>query len=157
VKFGTTLTVAAVVAAAAVPSASAKSVSQLVKNAHGKPYACDTDRDGRWGKKQVQCVIIVVMPARWERWALRVGRCESKFNPAARNRSSGAAGTFQFMPSTWRNTPQYKAAYRAARRGGASPSRAARSAARKVYHPVLNTQGAHWLVRTSGPSQWSCR
>jgi hypothetical protein len=157
VKFRQTLTVAAVVAAAAVPSADAMSVNHLVKKAHGKPYACDMDHDGRWGSKQVQCVIIVVMPARWERWALRVGKCESNYNHRDKNRSSSASGVFQFLDSTWRTTPQYKAAYRAARRRGASPSSAARSAARKVFHPVLNTQGAYWLVRTSGPSQWSCR
>lgn len=34
-------------------------------------------------------------------WALRVARCESRYNPLARNVSSGASGLFQFMPSTW--------------------------------------------------------
>ena len=34
-------------------------------------------------------------------WALRVANCESHYNPLAINRSSGASGLFQFMPSTW--------------------------------------------------------
>src|SRR5256884_10010592 len=34
-------------------------------------------------------------------WALRVANCESHYNPLAVNRSSGASGLFQFMPSTW--------------------------------------------------------
>lgn len=34
-------------------------------------------------------------------WALRVAHCESRYNPLAINRSSGASGLFQFMPSTW--------------------------------------------------------
>jgi hypothetical protein len=161
VKVKQTLTVAAVVAAAAVPSADAASVSQLVKKAHGKPYACDVDHDGRWGQKQLQCVIIVVMPSRWERWGLRVAKCESGGDHYVAapppNPSSGARGLFQFLPSTWDGTPQYKAAYRVARRAGSSPSRARRHAAGKVNDPVRNTQGAKWLVSTSGPSQWSCK
>ncbi len=34
-------------------------------------------------------------------WALRVAYCESRYNPLAVNRYSGASGLFQFMPSTW--------------------------------------------------------
>lgn len=34
-------------------------------------------------------------------WALRVANCESRYNPQARNPSSGASGLFQFMPATW--------------------------------------------------------
>jgi hypothetical protein len=34
-------------------------------------------------------------------WALRVANCESHYNPLAINKSSGASGLFQFMPSTW--------------------------------------------------------
>jgi SLT domain-containing protein len=30
-----------------------------------------------------------------------VANCESHYNPLAVNRSSGASGLFQFMPSTW--------------------------------------------------------
>ena len=36
-------------------------------------------------------------------WLRRVPRCESGWNPYARN-PSGASGLFQFMPSTWRTT-----------------------------------------------------
>jgi soluble lytic murein transglycosylase-like protein len=34
-------------------------------------------------------------------WALRVAYCESRYNPLAINKSSGASGLFQFMPATW--------------------------------------------------------
>lgn len=36
---------------------------------------------------------------------LAVARCESNLNPRAYNRSSGASGLFQFLPSTYRSTP----------------------------------------------------
>lgn len=36
---------------------------------------------------------------------LRKAECESHLWPFARNRSSGASGLFQFLPSTWRSTP----------------------------------------------------
>jgi hypothetical protein len=36
---------------------------------------------------------------------IAVARCESELNPKAYNRSSGASGLFQFLPSTWRSTP----------------------------------------------------
>ena len=36
---------------------------------------------------------------------------ESRWNPNAQNRVSGASGLGQFLPSTWRTTPQGKAGY----------------------------------------------
>lgn len=161
-----TLTVAAVVAAAVVPSADARSVNQLVKAAHGKPYACDFDHNRGssntrgWGQKQLQCVIIVVMPHQWERWGLRVGRCESggdhyEADPPP-NPASTAKGLFQFLDGTWATTPQFKAAYRAARRHGLTRRASLRIAYRAVRDPVQNSKGARWLVSTSGPSQWDC-
>ena len=42
-------------------------------------------------------------PAHWRTWVLRVEGCESGHNPRAVNTSgSGAAGSMQFMPGTWR-------------------------------------------------------
>ena len=72
-----------------------------------------------------------------QQWALRIAKCESGYNPNAVNRSSGASGLFQFLPSTWRGTPQGSA--------GAS-----------VFDPVANAQAAAWLYQRSGPGQWVC-
>src|SRR5215472_7595263 len=68
-------------------------------------------------------------------WALRVAKCESNYNPYAVNRSSGASGLFQFLPSTW----------------AASPYRAS-----SVFDPSANAHAAAWLYQHSGPNQWSC-
>lgn len=71
-----------------------------------------------------------------QQWALRVARCESNYNPYAVNRSSGASGLFQFLPSTWAGTPQR---------------------AQSVFDPLANAQAAAWLYQRYGPSQWSCK
>ena len=68
-------------------------------------------------------------------WALKVAKCESNYNPYAVNRSSGASGLFQFLPSTW----------------AASPYRA-----QSVFDPTANAHAAAWLYQRSGPGQWSC-
>jgi soluble lytic murein transglycosylase-like protein len=67
-------------------------------------------------------------------WAERVAMCESGDNPNARN-ADGAAGLFQFMPSTWAGTPW------------------ARSS---VFDPVANARAAAWLYARRGRSAWSC-
>ncbi len=69
-------------------------------------------------------------------WALRVAKCESNYNPYAVNSGSGAAGLFQFLPSTWRSSPY--ASY--------SP-----------FDPKANAEAAAWLYQRSGPGQWSCK
>ena len=69
-------------------------------------------------------------------WALRVAACESGYNQYAVNRSSGAAGLFQFLPSTWAHSPW----------GAQSP-----------FDPVANSQAAAWLYARSGPGQWVCQ
>jgi len=71
-------------------------------------------------------------------WAWRVSRCESGWYAGAYNRSSGASGLFQFIPSTWRATPQGRA--------GLSP-----------FDPYANAEAAAWLYRVGGPRHWSCR
>lgn len=68
-------------------------------------------------------------------WALRVSSCESQYNPQAVNASTGAAGLFQFLPSTWDSSPY---------------------AASSPFDPTANAQAAAWLYQTSGPSQWQC-
>lgn len=69
-------------------------------------------------------------------WALRVANCESHYNPYAVNSSSGAAGLFQFLPSTWAHSPY----------AGQSP-----------FDPVANARAAAWLYQRSGPGQWVCQ
>lgn len=160
-KVSQTLTLAAVVAAAAVPSAEASSLSRLVKKVHGHPYRCDSNHNRQWGQTELQCVIIVVMPHAWERWGLRVARCESggdhyEASPPP-TPPYGAAGLFQFLPETWATTPQYHQIYLRARKNGATVYRAKKRAAAAVNDPVQDSYGARWLVTTSGPSQWDCK
>ena len=71
-------------------------------------------------------------------WAYRVAWCESRYDPAAYNRRSGASGLYQFLPSTWRATPQGRA--------GLSP-----------FDPYANAAAAAWLFTNHGPGHWSCR
>jgi len=68
-------------------------------------------------------------------WALRVAKCESNYNPYAVNRSSGASGLFQFLPSTWAASPYH---------------------AQSVFDPSANAHAAAWLYQRSGPGQWVC-
>jgi len=69
-------------------------------------------------------------------WALRVAKCESGYNPNAVNASSGAAGLFQFMRSTWAGTPY---------------------AGSSIFDPVANARAAAWLYVHGGPGNWSCK
>lgn len=68
-------------------------------------------------------------------WALKIAKCESNYNPYAVNRSSGASGLFQFLPSTWAASPYH---------------------AQSVFDPSANAHAAAWLYQHSGPNQWSC-
>jgi hypothetical protein len=69
-------------------------------------------------------------------WAFNVAYCESRYHPNSVNSSSGAAGLFQFLPSTWAFTPQH---------------------AQSPFDPVANAQAAAWLYHRDGPSQWVCQ
>jgi ABC-type Mn2+/Zn2+ transport system ATPase subunit len=69
-------------------------------------------------------------------WALRLAQCESNFNPYAVNRSSGAAGLFQFLATTWAGTPWR---------------------AQSPFDPNANALAAAWLYSKYGPGQWSCK
>jgi resuscitation-promoting factor RpfB len=70
---------------------------------------------------------------------LRVGYCESRFNPGAYN-ASGASGLFQFMPSTW--------AANSVRAGYAGAS---------VFDPVASANVAAWMFARGQAFQWVCR
>jgi hypothetical protein len=69
-------------------------------------------------------------------WGLRIGFCESTYNPDAVNPSSGTEGLFQFQPSTWAETPE---------------------AASSPFDPAANAQAAAWLFTNVGPNQWECQ
>lgn len=69
-------------------------------------------------------------------WALKVGFCESGYNPNAVNPYSGTEGLFQFMPSTWAGTPW----------GRDSP-----------FDARDNALAAAWLYQREGSSPWQCQ
>jgi len=68
-------------------------------------------------------------------WALRVANCESNYNPLAVNRSSGASGLFQFMPSTWNaNFP-----------------------GQNIWDPYAQARGALVFYNAGRQSAWTCK
>jgi Transglycosylase SLT domain len=69
-------------------------------------------------------------------WGLRIAKCESGYNPRAVN-PSGATGLFQFMPSTFANTP---------------PGRAGGS----IWDPVAQSQAAAWMYSQGRQREWQC-
>lgn len=70
--------------------------------------------------------------------ALCVAEAESNFDPLAENPSTGAAGVFQFLPSTWANLSEL------AGRGGAS-----------VFDARANVAVTAWTVAEYGWHPWS--
>jgi soluble lytic murein transglycosylase-like protein len=81
--------------------------------------------------------------------ALAIIGCESRGDPNATNPITGAAGLFQFIPSTW-NWVAEEAGLDSYASGA-------------PYDPSINTAAAAWLVEYSidhsrGPwGHWSCR
>src|SRR5438309_2839958 len=102
--------------AAALPPVAAGSIQQIILNAFAS------------------------MGPTAQAWALRVAKCESNYNPLSVNRSSGASGLFQFLPSSWANTPQGKAG-------------------QSVFDAAANAAGAAWYYNATGRtgSPWSCK
>ncbi len=76
--------------------------------------------------------------SRTEAVALCVAEAESNFDPLAENPSTGAAGVFQFLPSTWVNLSEL------AGRGGAS-----------VFDARANVAVTAWTVAEYGWHPWS--
>jgi hypothetical protein len=64
-----------------------------------------------------------------------IRRIESHNDPNATNRYSGAMGLYQFLPSTWRTTPQG--------RQGLS-----------AYDPVAATAAANWMLSVGRAREW---
>jgi len=86
----------------------------------------------------IQAIILdafAPLGAALQTWALKIAKCESNYNPYAVNRSSGASGLFQFLPSTWAASPYH---------------------AQSVFDPSANAHAAAWLYQHAGPNQWSC-
>jgi len=69
---------------------------------------------------------------------LRVARCESNLDPRAVNRSSGASGLFQFMPSTFAFTPNGKAG-------------------QSIFDPVASADAAGWMWANGMRNHWACQ
>jgi hypothetical protein len=98
-----------------------------------------TTRPARVAPDSIRAIIVAAFSPLGQAavtWALRIAACESGYNPYAVNRSSGAAGLFQFLPSTWAHSPW---------------------AAQSPFDPVANSQAAAWLYARSGPGQWVCQ
>jgi hypothetical protein len=62
-------------------------------------------------------------------------RFESRGNPNAVNRSSGASGLGQFLPSTWRTTPQGRAGL-------------------SVFDPAANLAAIEWMLSVGRAREW---
>jgi hypothetical protein len=88
--------------------------------------------------------IINIIYAAADRWGqpradmLRVARCESNLNPNAVNRSSGASGLFQFMPSTFAFTPNGKAG-------------------ESIFNAYSSADAAGWMWANGMRNHWVCQ
>ena len=85
--------------------------------------------------------IIAIITAAAQRYGqsptamIAVARCESGLNPLAVNRSSGASGLFQFLPSTWRTTPY---------------------ASSSIFDATANANAAAWMWSVGRRREWVC-
>ena len=66
----------------------------------------------------------------------RKARCESNLHRYSTNASSGAAGLFQFLPSTWRSTPFGRFS---------------------IYDPYANALAAGWMHERGRGGEWVCQ
>jgi hypothetical protein len=69
-------------------------------------------------------------------WGLRVAKCESGYNPNAVNPSGPYYGLFQFLMSTFKNTPYGN---------------------QNILDPVANASAAAWKYGNYGPGAWGCK
>ncbi len=68
-------------------------------------------------------------------WGERVARCESGYNPRAYNPAGPYYGLFQFLMSTFKNTPYGN---------------------QDIYDPTANAKAAAWKYSQGGASAWGC-
>ncbi|HEX6547616.1 MAG TPA: transglycosylase SLT domain-containing protein [Candidatus Dormibacteraeota bacterium] len=88
---------------------------------------------------QVQQIIVNAFKSMGDtavQWGLRVARCESGYNPRAYNPAGPYLGLFQFLQSTFNNTP-----YRG----------------QDVYDASANAGAAAWKYGQGGQSAWGCQ
>jgi hypothetical protein len=69
-------------------------------------------------------------------WCLRVAKCESGYNPNAYNAAGPYYGLFQFLMSTFQNTPYGN---------------------QNIYDPYYNAAAAGWKYSVSGGGAWGCK
>jgi transglycosylase-like protein with SLT domain len=69
-------------------------------------------------------------------WCLRVAKCESGYNPNAYNAAGPFYGLFQFLMSTFKNTPYGN---------------------QNIYDPYYNAAAAAWKYSVSGGGAWGCK
>lgn len=69
-------------------------------------------------------------------WCLRVASCESGYNPNAYNPAGPYYGLFQFLMSTFKNTPYGN---------------------QNIYDPYYNAAAAAWKYSVSGGGAWGCK
>ncbi len=106
----------------------------------GKPGSTS----GNTGNPSGDQAIIDIIYAAADKWGqpradmLRVARCESNLNPNAVNRSSGASGLFQFMPSTFAFTPNGKAG-------------------ESIFNARSSADAAGWMWANGMRNHWVCQ
>ncbi len=71
-----------------------------------------------------------------ERAMIRVARCESGLDPCAYNRSGPYYGLFQFLKSTWKDTPYGD---------------------RNIYDPKAQALAAGWMWKHKRKNEWACK
>lgn len=68
--------------------------------------------------------------------SLGIAKCESRFDPNARNQNSTAKGTYQFLDGTWQYVQNKSGVYGS------------------VFDPKLNANNANYLLATEGTKHW---
>lgn len=97
-----------------------------------------TRRELRHQPSVVEAINLACATYGWCSTLWRKAGCETggTFSPRSLNGSSGAAGLFQFLPSTWRSTPY----------GGFS-----------VWSPYANAMAAGWMHDHGRGGEWACQ
>lgn len=109
-------------------------VGHLAARAHGDPTRCDIRPFGKWGPKQLKCVIRLTFPRRQWQNATRVADCESGWDTRSVSRTADY-GLFQI--NRWYHPDAFHPP-------------------RRMFDPVANTAYARRLQKHSGWRPWVC-